>query len=497
MLLALKAGVREDQSAGWPIKYSRKSRYHVVTMGISRQLHAAAWRGDTSETRRLLHAGADVNTMPRWRQWSPLMFAAASPRASIDLLQLLLEGGADPNLVSDRYEQYASVVAAAGLTCPIFRDEETALLIAARTGHLDIVQSLLRAGADVQFKDSNGCTVLLHAKPEPALIQCLLDAGAELTSVTNYGESALSSASKAGDFGVVRQLLEAGSDSGPLCWSPLMRAAAINSADDVAREIRRSVGLHERDPEQRTPWLISLLAGSHAKARLLLEAGANLDDRGRLGSTNLMLAAIRGDAEFITWLMDAGAAVNETDDFGTTALMEAARVGNAACAEALIRAGADACAESEFKDQAIHRANNSEVASLLVAAGADVNSVNGEGGFPLKSAADAGDTALVRGLLRLGADVETTRTGEIALHSAASQDHIEVMRLLLDAGSDPNAQDVDGDPPLDKAWSIPAFELLLSAGADLGLANGWAAELSPYHDDPDIHAYIAVHRTRR
>jgi ankyrin repeat protein len=274
-----------------------------------------------------------------------------------------------------------------------------------------------------------------------------------------------------------------------------MRAAATGSADDVAEEIRRGGGVHERDPWQRTPWLISLLAGGHAKVRLLLDAGATLDDRGRLGVTNLMLAAIRGDAELMTWLIDAGAAVNATEDFGTTSLMEAASTGNAACVEVLIRAGADVRAENQFDDQAIHRASDPEVAALLVPAGADVNSVTGEGGFPLKSAADAGDTVLVRGLLRLGARVETTTSGAIALHSAASQDHIGVMRLLLDAGSDPNALDVDGQPPLDEAWSIPAFELLLSAGADLGLAHAWAKE-HLYHDDPDIQALIAARRKR-
>src|SRR5258706_6664494 len=201
-----------------------QSRYHIVTMGISRQLHAAAWRGDILETRRQLLAGADVNTMPMWRQWSPLMFAAASSRAGADLVRLLLDAGADPNLVSDRSEQYARVIGAASLT---YRDEETALLIAARAGHLDTVQRLIRAGADVRFKDGIGRTVLLEAKPEPAIIQCLIDAGAELNSGTNYGEplfSRFSSGFQARNLGVVRQFFEAGAEPGPLCWCRPMRA---------------------------------------------------------------------------------------------------------------------------------------------------------------------------------------------------------------------------------------------------------------------------------
>src|SRR5947209_5589220 len=153
----------------------------MVIVRHSRQLHAAAWRGDIDETKKQLLAGADVNATPPWRKWSPLMFAAASPRASTELLQLLLEGKADPNLISNRFEETAS-----------FRFEETALQIAARAGHLHKVQRLVQAGADVRFRDSNGYTVLLGAALNPTLIRYLIDAGADVNSVTPHNESVLS-----------------------------------------------------------------------------------------------------------------------------------------------------------------------------------------------------------------------------------------------------------------------------------------------------------------
>jgi len=40
------------------------------------------------------------------------------------------------------------------------------------------------------------------------------------------------------------------------------------------------------------------------------------------------------------------------------------------------------------------------------------------------------------------------------------------MRLLLDAGADPNAADVDNWTPLNRAWSVEGTRLLLEAGAE-------------------------------
>ena len=53
---------------------------------------------------------------------------------------------------------------------------------------------------------------------------------------------------------------------------------------------------------------------------------------------------------------------------------------------------------------------------------------------------------MARHLIEMGARVDNTSTGETALHIAAREDQLEVMRLLLEFGADPNALDVDGSP---------------------------------------------------
>ena len=89
----------------------------------------------------LIERGADVNAAPTPLLGPALMPALAKRR--IDLINLLLDGGANPNAQ---------------------RDGETALHIAVRSGCLDCVKALVEAGADVNAKTKDGKTPLHLAK---------------------------------------------------------------------------------------------------------------------------------------------------------------------------------------------------------------------------------------------------------------------------------------------------------------------------------------------
>jgi ankyrin repeat protein len=177
------------------------------------------------------------------------------------------------------------------------------------------------------------------------------------------------------------------------------------------------------------------------------------------------------------------------DDYGGTALMEASRRGRAACARVLIEAGADVRAQNHVQMQAIHEAANAEVAGLLAAAGAEIDAIDGTGRWLLRNAAEEGNLAFVQALLKLGARADTNNIGATALHSATSNDHLEVMRALLDAGADPNAADVDEWTPLNYAWSVEGARLLLEAGADPSRAERLPTLFQDH--DPDMVALLA------
>ena len=95
-----------------------------------------------------------------------------------------------------------------------------------------------------------------------------------------------------------------------------------------------------------------------------------------------------------------------------------------------------------------------EVAELLIAKGADVNTKNKDGGTPLHNATWKGHKEIAKLLIDNGADVNAKRADEEAwtpLHSAAWMGHKEIAELLITKGADVNTKNDDGETPLDVA----------------------------------------------
>ena len=131
-----------------------------------------------------------------------------------------------------------------------------------------------------------------------ALIQTLLEAGADHAALDESGETALMHAAHAGHLEAVKALLAAGaapdfkSEQG---WTALTKAA------------------YNAETECGYPQIIAALH----------EAGAELDTRIFFGITPLMLAAGGGDAGVVEWLINNGADVLAANDGGRTARLMA------------------------------------------------------------------------------------------------------------------------------------------------------------------------------
>lgn len=262
----------------------------------------------------------------------------------------------------------------------------TQLSDAVGEGDLETIRSLLDAGADIRYVRPHGHTVMIDVMHGRSLnddsqllpvLRLLVERGADLDAVSDYGESALSVTSRVGRVDAVALLLEAGANPAPLEWTPLHRAVALGSVADIKAQIDEGDGLSARDRWGRTPWLLSLHTRDLAKAELLLSAGADLRDRGRCGKTPLMYAVEKGDLVVLRWLLERGVDPNGADEYGGTALIEAAGNGAVECVRLLLNAGADVHLRSDT-DSPIQSAGNLETARTLVQAGADLADVNGE-----------------------------------------------------------------------------------------------------------------------
>jgi ankyrin repeat protein len=196
-----------------------------------------------------------------------------------------------------------------------------------------------------------------------------------------------------------------------------------------------------------------------------VDRGCDVHVRGWCGASALHPAARYGHASLVEWLVARGAAVDLQDEFHHTPLRHAVEADSVNVARALVALGANVIASDDCGYRPVHLTTSREMLELLLNAGADVND-SGGWSWPLAHACGVADASLVQFLLERGAQPDLTSSGETALFSAVSSDSLECVRLLLDAGADVNAQDVDGWTCLWHVRSVPMARMLLERGAD-------------------------------
>lgn len=118
-------------------------------------------------------------------------------------------------------------------------------------------------------------------------------------------------------------------------------------ATEMKNRMRRhGLGRSEVQPHLDKLWAAKKQRQSEKAIKAMMKAGAHVDDKGDYAYTALMLCAMKGFKESMSFLIAQGARVDERSDIEQTALMLAAACDQLGSVEALLAAGADAFVEN-------------------------------------------------------------------------------------------------------------------------------------------------------
>jgi len=389
-------------------------------------LHWASYHDDLESADLLLRAGAKVNAANDLGA-TPLW--AASQNGSTAMVKKLLDAGANPNLAL-----------LAG---------ETPLMVASRSGYPEAVELLIGKGANLNAHGTRGQTALMWAvaQQHPDVVKVLIAHHADLNlksdpwtdvmavpphgylpyniAVPQGGETALMFAARVGDLASAKLLVAAG--------------ANVNDAD---------------------AWGVSVVtlaahSGFTDLVLYLLDKGAN-PNAAPNGFTALHEAIMRRDEKMVAALLDHKADPNtpltqwtptrrSSDDFhfepslvGATPFWLAARFDEPAIMRMLAAHGADPKFVFHAKwvgEQGFGQTERSETSTALLAA-------TGYGGGNVKAWVDAGKSEkeaqtleAVKIAVELGVDVNATGEGHTALDGANTLRYKSVIDFLTSKGA--------------------------------------------------------------
>lgn len=340
--------------------------------------NAVAWE-PIEKTRELLEAGVSANELNEEGR-TPLM--AAASRGRLDVMDLLLDHGADPNgraLGPKRGRKPLEYWEARALKESVDPDLGQTALIRMVGRYLNteqVMKKLLEAGADPDLTDVYRKTPLMHAtwRGRPDVVRLLLAAGANPNLRDVFDYSALMHARRAvyheGEDGleIVRLLREAGADEAGWADVELEWAAGSGDLDRVKAEVERGADVNFLNDSGETPLLRATVDRGVEPERalrmitFLLGHGAD-PNRCRQGGSSPLFSAVRhGDLEVVHLLLLHGADPSAQED-GLTALDEAKAYGHLEIVDLLTKSGARG--RSLKKERGLP-ARDGELAAVLV-----------------------------------------------------------------------------------------------------------------------------------
>lgn len=256
----------------------------------------------------------------------------------------------------------------------------TPLLFAIKNKREEMALALIKMGADIDFCDKNGKTILMWTSESGMkdLVRLLLEQNVDINAVENVEQStALHLACQNDQLEVVEILINAGADieakAGKLKYTPLHTAVAWGKVKTVAILLKNHANIHEKAAFQATPLHIACINNKNVQvAEALINAGADIEGMADNDATPLHVAANRGNLEIVTFLLNKKANIEAKNSAQETPLLIACANCHIEVVEKLLEAGANSEIRYKSTETLLHRVAGSknpkslELLSLLL-----------------------------------------------------------------------------------------------------------------------------------
>ncbi|RNJ59936.1 hypothetical protein D7B24_000653 [Verticillium nonalfalfae] len=301
------------------------------------------------------------------------------------------------------------------------------LAMVASGGPLSAMQQLVCLGGasmvvECSSHDADNLLHLAAVNEDPTMAGYMLELGIDLNAQNTDGESPLHVAASFGTRAQVELLLDRGADTSLLTLRgrTVFHLALLNPKLRpckalLARLFATDASQHIADRDGVLPIHLAAAQGWLATVEWLIEIGADIFSRDNQGRTPLHTAAASmgiDSTAVVRFLVDKGLEVEDADEGGMTPLHH-------------VLYSYDVLHKDAF-DPEVSLAN----ARYLLQRGANVNAKDLEGTTPLHLAAWRGNSAVVKLLLKSGADVEARNRADVKPIDHAKEDEIwELLEL--------------------------------------------------------------------
>ena len=323
-------------------------------------LHQAAHMGDMETLRFLLHNGADIHAKDKQQNTAFMsalsnghlstarflflypnnkedlasdriasIYYSAVRQGNIELVTLLLELGMSPNLIkadehpptfiaiNSRRPGILKLLLEHGVDPNSENKDRLSLLAQAAPYCTTCIDVLLKHGASIEFGGTSNqikdgfqeAAPLIWSVGRYDSMKTLLDAGANVASVSSTNETALSKAVRT-DNDSVRLLLKAGADPNQHSnrqWPALIHAFSFGDLSVLHLLIAAGADVNLGNAYGYTALMAAAQDGHIPKLETLLAAGANINQRSRRGWTALTEARYQANFDIADWLVKRGA----------------------------------------------------------------------------------------------------------------------------------------------------------------------------------------------